>query len=41
MLEEIERGEMKFASVEDFLIELKRKFGKGNNKLAKVAEVKK
>jgi len=37
----MEIGEMKFTSVEDFLIELKRKFRKGNNKLAKVPELQK
>jgi len=41
ILENLESENLKFLSVEDFLVELKRKFGEGYNKSAKVAELKK
>ena len=41
MLEDMNTEEIKFGSVEDFLTELKREFEEGNNKSAKVAELKK
>jgi len=40
-LEDLNIEEIQFGSVEDFLAELKREFGEGNNKSAKVAELKK
>jgi len=40
-LENLESEDLKFLSVEDFLVELKREFGGGYNKSAKVAELKK
>jgi len=39
-LEEIEVGEVQFASVGNFLSELKKEFGEGDDELAKVAELK-
>ena len=41
LLENMELEEVQFESVEDFLAELKKKFGKYNNELAKVAKLKK
>jgi len=40
-LKDIEVEELEFSLAGDFLTELKRKFGKRDNKLAKVAKVKK
>jgi len=40
-LKDIETGEIQFASAEDFLGELKREFGEGDDKLTRVAELKK
>jgi len=40
-LKDIEVGELEFSLAGDFLTELKRKFGRKDNKLAKVAKVKK
>ena len=37
----LESEDLKFLSVEDFLVELKIEFGGGYNKLAEVAELKK
>lgn len=41
LLENIKVGEMAFALVRDFLVELKREFREGNNELSKVAKLKK
>jgi len=40
-LKDIKIGEIQFASAEDFLAELKREFEGGDNKLTRVAELKK
>jgi len=40
MFEEIEVEKTRFELAGDFLAELKREFGRGDNKLAKVAEFK-
>jgi len=36
----LEAGKIKFESAGDFLVELEKKFGRGDNELAKVAELK-
>jgi len=41
ILKDLENGSLKFAIVEEFLIELKKEFSSGNNKTIKVAELKK
>jgi len=41
ILENLESEDLKFPSVEDFLVELKKEFGGGDNKSAEVAELKK
>ena len=41
ILENLESEELKFLSVGDFLVELKREFREGDNKSAKVAKLKK
>jgi len=41
MLENLEIEELEFASAGDFMAELKREFGGGDNELAKVAKLKK
>jgi len=40
ILEDLEMGEMEFGLAEEFLLELKKKFGGGDEKLAKVGELK-
>jgi len=35
-LEDLEPGKLKFTSVEDFLADLKRKFGGGDDELTKI-----
>lgn len=40
ILEDLEAGKIKFESARDFLVELEKKFGGGDNELAKVAELK-
>ena len=40
MLENLELEDQKFASVGEFLVALKREFRGGDNKLAKVVELK-
>jgi len=40
-LENLEIEELKFPPVGDFLAELKKEFGRGDNELAKVVELKK
>jgi len=39
-LEDLEAKKLEFTSTGDFLTDLKREFGEGNNKSAKVAELK-
>jgi len=39
-LEELEAGELEFESVEEFLAEIKKEFREGDEKLVKVAELK-
>jgi len=41
VLENLEIEELKFPPVGDFLAELKKEFGRGDNELAKVVELKK
>jgi len=41
VIEELETGEVKFESVEEFLAEIRKEFGEGDEELAKVAELKK
>ena len=41
MIEELEAGEVEYESVENFFIVLKRKFGVGEEELAKAAELRK
>ena len=41
VLEELEAGELEFEIVEEFLAEIKKKFGGGKKELAKVAKLKK
>ena len=41
MLEELETGEIEFESIGEFLAEIKREFGGGDEDLVKVAELKK
>ena len=40
-MKDIKVGKLEFSLAGDFLTELKRKFGKRDNKLAKVVKVKK
>ena len=40
-MEELEAGEVEYESVENFFIVLKRKFGVGEEELAKAAELRK
>lgn len=40
-MENLEIEELKFPPVGDFLAELKKEFGRGDNELAKVVELKK
>ena len=41
MLEELETGEIEFENVGEFLVEIRREFGGGDEKLVKIAELKK
>jgi len=41
MLEELEAGELEFKTVGDFLAEIKKKFGRGEEESVKAAELKK
>ena len=41
VMEELEIGEIEFESVGEFLVEIKRKFGEGDEESVKVAELKK
>jgi len=41
VMEELEVGEMEYETVEEFLIVLKKKFGRGEEELVKVAELRK
>ena len=40
-MKELETGEIEFESVREFLAEIKKKFGGGDEELVKVAELKK
>ena len=40
MLEELETGEIEFENVGELLAEIKREFGRGDEKLVKVVELK-
>jgi len=40
-MEELETGEVEFESAEEFLAEIRREFGGGNEELVKVVELKK
>ena len=40
-MEEIDTGEIKFETAGEFLVEIRREFGGGNEELVKVAELKK
>jgi len=39
-MENLESKDLEFLLVEDFFVELKKEFGKGDSKLAKMAELK-
>ena len=41
VLEELEAGELEFETVEEFLAEIKKKFGGGEGELVKAAELRK
>ena len=41
IMEELEAEELEYESVEEFLINLKKKFGRGEKKLVKVVELRK
>jgi len=41
MLEELEAGELEFETVEKFLTEIKKEFGRGEKESVKAAELKK
>jgi len=41
LLEDLESGKVEFRSMEKFLLKLKKKFSGGDEKLVKVAELKK
>ena len=41
VMEESEAGEIKYETVEEFLMSLKKKFGRGEEELVKVAELRK
>ena len=41
MLEELEVGELEFETVEEFLAEIKKKFGEGEEESVKAAELRK
>ena len=41
MLEELEVGELEFETVEEFLAEIKKKFGEGEEEAVKAAELRK
>ena len=41
VIEELKAGEMEYEMVEEFLIVLKKKFGKGEKELVKAAELRK
>ena len=41
VMEELESGEMKYETVEEFLTNLKREFGRGEKELVKAAELRK
>ena len=40
MLEDLKAGEIEYKSVEEFLVEIKKKFGGGDEKSLKVAKLK-
>ena len=40
-MEDLKAGEIKYESAREFLIELKKEFGGGEEKLVKVAELRK
>ena len=40
-MEELETGEIKYETAEEFLMRLKKKFGRGEEESVKVAELKK
>ena len=39
-MEELETGEVEYESVGEFLVEIKKKFGGGDEELLKIAELK-
>jgi len=39
-MENLKNESLEFATVKDFLTDLKQEFGNGNNKLVKIAELK-
>ena len=41
VLEELEVGELEFENIREFLAEIKKKFGGGEEELVKVAELRK
>ena len=41
VMENLESGSLSYIIVEDFLSDLKEEFGRGNNKMIKVVELKK
>ena len=41
ILEDLEAGEVEYKSAEEFIAELKREFGEGDEKVVKVAKLKK
>jgi len=41
VLEELEVGELEFETVEEFLVEIKKKFGGGEEELVKIVELRK
>jgi len=40
MLEDLERGLLKYKNIEKFLVDIRKEFGEGDEKLVKVAELR-
>ena len=40
MLEDLKEGLLEYKTIEKFLVDIKREFGRGNKKTVKVAELK-
>ena len=40
MLEDLERGLLEYKNIKEFLVDIRKEFGEGNEKLVKVAELR-